>query len=1194
MKHLTLPLILCLLTFSSYAAQIRSNGAGGGNWNNTGTWASGTIPGAGDQVVIEAGDSVYVTDTRTTGQLVMLMDAAGKSVFHVTTTGDVTFTSTSNNIIRVDPASFAGPYTSRLFVEGSMSVVNFAVSNDDQTTVDIDVDGTFSASGNVLWVYGGLGLNCSHTVDIGNNGTFSCGNFNMTSGNTNNDLTITNDGTLNVTLGGGSAFYANIAEDCDFELNVNDKMSVVGVLRTATADDNSTVTINVRDTLTITSALRMSTSGTALPTDNVLNMDFSNAYCSYAFPIFNGTGGSITSGAVNVSTIEQKGTGAATYVQVNENTTYHNLIISNTHPSGVYILEDTFTVDNLLGDLTVSTGATFKLQGSGGTPKPLGVGGNFVNNGTLTDNGSGITVKGDFTNTSVINNSGSIFDIDGNFTNSGTFNTLAASDKMDVEGNFSNSGTFDAEIDSLVVGGNFSNTANYTSTGGNNIYLSGDFANTGTYNFVDGDIISFEGTATQSITGTTTIDEMVVNNSNGVNITSGMTSIKTLLTLTSGQLNTNGNMTFISDVNETAALATVPGGASIIGDVTVQRFLNEGDGWYMLASPVTGATLADWNNELPMSGFTGSDEETNPWVSVYQYDETTRAPSNSIDSGYVEASNITNSLVPGEGWFVYYEDVKVGGTANTMDVTGPLQTGSVPSGSLSLTGTGPAGENGWHLLGNPYASPVDWSLVTKVNIASNEAYVMGADGNYRAVTADNVDYLYSSEAFWIEITPVFPLPFTGSVTFDEADKVNLTDDYNAKKAPSPYRLPLRMELTASGASGYTDYSVIQFTDGNGYTENFDMKDGEARKLDNALGIYPNIAMVASDSSNIYYNTISSSLESATIPLRVWQRFPTGTSRTFTVTFDGVKDWTLNNKCLTLWDSVTNITTKLDEINNTYTFTAVDTLTAPRLFLSYSSPLEVMQTNATCFGYSDGSATVEGDGPGNHTYTWLDAAGNVVHKDKLITGSSTVNTLSAGTYTVWVTGNGDCGTVATTIEIAEPDPIIADFSSDRDTVYTNNNASVQFTNSSANAVEYFWDFGDGTTSSQENPIHTYTSGGTFTVTMIASEELCADTLTSTVIVFDNVGVDELGDNNSNVNIYQQNGQTVVAFDLSESSNATITLHDMLGREVMNPIQLNDVKQRKVILPISSSISGIHTVGVYMNNKKLSKKLYYHSR
>lgn len=45
-------------------------------------------------------------------------------------------------------------------------------------------------------------------------------------------------------------------------------------------------------------------------------------------------------------------------------------------------------------------------------------------------------------------------------------------------------------------------------------------------------------------------------------------------------------------------------------------------------------------------------------------------------------------------------------------------------------------------------------------------------------------------------------------------------------------------------------------------------------------------------------------------------------------------------------------------------------------------------------------------------------------------------------------------------------------------------TVDFTNNSTNAVTYLWDFGDGSTSPQENPSHTYNSPGTYDVTLYA--------------------------------------------------------------------------------------------------------------
>ncbi|MEM7297393.1 MAG: PKD domain-containing protein, partial [Bacteroidota bacterium] len=44
--------------------------------------------------------------------------------------------------------------------------------------------------------------------------------------------------------------------------------------------------------------------------------------------------------------------------------------------------------------------------------------------------------------------------------------------------------------------------------------------------------------------------------------------------------------------------------------------------------------------------------------------------------------------------------------------------------------------------------------------------------------------------------------------------------------------------------------------------------------------------------------------------------------------------------------------------------------------------------------------------------------------------------------------------------------------------------VTFSNTSQNATEYVWEFGDGTTSTQEAPVKTYTEDGTYTVVLTA--------------------------------------------------------------------------------------------------------------
>ena len=58
----------------------------------------------------------------------------------------------------------------------------------------------------------------------------------------------------------------------------------------------------------------------------------------------------------------------------------------------------------------------------------------------------------------------------------------------------------------------------------------------------------------------------------------------------------------------------------------------------------------------------------------------------------------------------------------------------------------------------------------------------------------------------------------------------------------------------------------------------------------------------------------------------------------------------------------------------------------------------------------------------------------------------------------------------------------------------------FTNNSVNATAYTWSFGDGATSSLQNPTHTYTTAGTYTVKLLVSNAGgCADSTTTSITV-----------------------------------------------------------------------------------------------
>jgi len=125
-------------------------------------------------------------------------------------------------------------------------------------------------------------------------------------------------------------------------------------------------------------------------------------------------------------------------------------------------------------------------------------------------------------------------------------------------------------------------------------------------------------------------------------------------------------------------------------------------------------------------------------------------------------------------------------------------------------------------------------------------------------------------------------------------------------------------------------------------------------------------------------------------------------------------------------------------------------------------------NPTCASTNDGSITVNATGGTGITYLWT--PGNET--------TASITGLAPGPYSVTATAANGCSASQNfTLSVANG-ATTASFNQ------TTTGLTFSFINTSVNGVSYEWDFGDGITSTQTNPIHTYATDGSYNVCLTA--------------------------------------------------------------------------------------------------------------
>ena len=355
-------------------------------------------------------------------------------------------------------------------------------------------------------------------------------------------------------------------------------------------------------------------------------------------------------------------------------------------------------------------------------------------------------------------------------------------------------------------------------------------------------------------------------------------------------LTNNGTLQLSSDATGTATLITT-GNISGIGTYNAQQYLSSARNWY-LASPVINASAP--------AGY-----------SYFKYDE----PGNNIGymapaTAYWETVNPGSALSALTGYIVL--------PANNGISTVEFSGNGINNGDQSITLSRTAGKQkeGFHLIGNPYPSYLNWSAASRTDVEPTIWYrTKNNAGNYVYDTFNGVGtnnnqngavtgFVPPMQSFWVRVSANRS---SGSVTFTNAMRSHEsgTNRLKTRAATNTDDKIMRLELT-NGIN--SDETVLRFTDHA--SDNYDLYD--AHKLSNTNVAIPEIFTVV-ENEELAINGMTQLHSEREIPIG----FRTGESNNFSIKISELQNFD-ENTVIILKDKTENTETVLT-LSESYSF-----------------------------------------------------------------------------------------------------------------------------------------------------------------------------------------------------------------------------------------------------------------------------------
>jgi len=625
------------------------------------------------------------------------------------------------------------------------------------------------------------------------------------------------------------------------------------------------------------------------------------------------------------------------------------------------------------------------------------------------------------------------------------------------------------------------------------------------------------------------------------------------LNIASGaSLATNGGVVIASGGSLMHGTATPGAGGSVTGNVIVRRTGSFNLATYNFwASPISNGYI----NSLGGNRY------------IYNPNDATGTDIEGLRDGWV-AYALGGAMTPGRGY--------IAAGTGTASFNGLANNGPVSFGPMIIGAYTPC-----NLIGNPYPSAINATTFVTANpsITGGAIYLWDDDNTGGSGYAPSDYGVWNGLGF---VGPNSGAPFNGHIAsgqgfFIEASSganINFSNNMRSTANQEFFEPEMieRLWMNVTTAEGDYNETLIAFKGDatDGADQSYDAK--KLRGNEN-LAFFSRI-----DSEDFAIQALGalSTDKTVMLGLEATQNGPQIMKLKRVDNIVQTAQIILEDVKLGLFHNLRN--------NPVYTYDYDKETDANRFRLHFKPGVVLTASTESCAS-NDGAITIHSSSASGWNYNISNSNGQSVAQAEAFTGTTVVEHLPGGIYTVELTNN--FGTlVHQSLEIASGATVSASINASETTVDVNEGA-IHFHASYTGATDITWNFGDGTiVTGEANPTHLYTSPGTYVVTFIASNANCMDVKTIEILVKGTAtGIYSMKDQAFSIFPNPATFSTSIRLNLPEKeTKLVLNILDGTGRLVMTREYENPDRSAVIELEVSGLSAGVYQL--LLNGKTFS--------